>query len=161
MPYTLGEAAKHTGLSKPTLQRAIKSGKLSASRNEDGSYSIDPAELERAYPIAERSSNATGNMKRSETPIESGALQVEVALLREKLTSASIEREREREQLNRQIEDLQRRLDAEAEARRVEGEERRKLTAILTDQREKAAQLPTPASEPQKFGLFGLFRRRG
>ena len=161
MHYTLGEAAKRTGLSKPTIQRAIKSGKLSASRNEDGSYSIDPAEVERVYPVGERSSHQNGHMKQDETLDVSGGLQVELAVLREKLSSANIEREREREQANRQIEDLQRRLDVEAEARRVEGEERRKLTAILTDQREKAGQEPTPAPEPQKPGFLGLFRRRG
>ena len=42
-----GEAAKAVGFSKPTLSRAIKNGKLSAKRLDDGSYSIDAAELER------------------------------------------------------------------------------------------------------------------
>ena len=50
MPYTLGQAAKATGLSKPTLSEAIKKGKISAARNENGSFSIDPAELHRVYP---------------------------------------------------------------------------------------------------------------
>jgi len=47
MSYTLGEAAKAVGFSKPTLSRAIKSGKLSARRLDDGSYSVDASELER------------------------------------------------------------------------------------------------------------------
>jgi hypothetical protein len=38
---TLVEAARKTGLT--TLARAIKSGRLSVSRKEDGSYEIDPA----------------------------------------------------------------------------------------------------------------------
>jgi excisionase family DNA binding protein len=50
MPYTLGQAAKATGLSKPTLSEAIKKGKISAVKNENGSFSIDPAELHRVYP---------------------------------------------------------------------------------------------------------------
>ena len=50
MPYTLGQAAKATGLSKPTLSEAIKKGRISATRNENGSFSIDPAELHRVYP---------------------------------------------------------------------------------------------------------------
>ena len=156
MYYTLGEAAKRTGLSKPTVQRAIKSGKLSASRNDDGSYSIDPAELERVYTVLPVTSDANGHMKQDETPIETVGLQVELAVLREKLSSASIEREREREILNRQIEDLQRRLDSEAEARRQEGEERRKLTAILTDQRQPA---PQPAPEAPRKPAQGFFAR--
>ena len=32
MPYTLGQAAKAVGKSKPTIARAIRSGRLSASR---------------------------------------------------------------------------------------------------------------------------------
>jgi len=51
MPYTLGQAAKATGLSKPTLSEAIKKGKISATKNENGSFSIDPAELHRVYPL--------------------------------------------------------------------------------------------------------------
>lgn len=50
MPYTLGQAAKATGLSKPTISEAIKKGKISAVRNENGSFAIDPAELHRVYP---------------------------------------------------------------------------------------------------------------
>lgn len=49
---TLAEAAERVGKSKPTLQRAIKAGKLSASRDEHGAYRIDPAELARAYPAS-------------------------------------------------------------------------------------------------------------
>jgi len=43
---TLGQAARLTGFGKTTLTHAIKAGRLSASRREDGSYEIDPAELE-------------------------------------------------------------------------------------------------------------------
>src|SRR5215208_671205 len=44
---SLAQAAKAAGKSKQTLVRWIKSGKLSAIRNNDGSYEIDPAELAR------------------------------------------------------------------------------------------------------------------
>jgi len=47
---TLVEAARKTGLI--TLARAIKSGRLSVNRKEDGSYEIDQAELARLYPFA-------------------------------------------------------------------------------------------------------------
>ena len=50
MSYTLGDAAKAVGKSKTTLHRAIKSGKISAIKSEDGSYSIDPSELHRVFP---------------------------------------------------------------------------------------------------------------
>ena len=48
MKMTLGEAAKHSGLNKSTISRAIKDGKLSAEKSDEtGSYKIDMAELER------------------------------------------------------------------------------------------------------------------
>lgn len=52
MSYTLGQAAKATGKSKTTIQRAIAKGRISAGKNDVGAYSIDPAELHRVFPIA-------------------------------------------------------------------------------------------------------------
>jgi excisionase family DNA binding protein len=118
MVYTLGEAAKATGKSKPTIQRAIKSGTISAIKKDDGSYSIEPSELHRVFPPLPHASNDSGTMKQSETQPETGMLQRENELLRERL-----------EDKDHTIADLRRRLDAETE-------ERRKLTAILTDQRQ-------------------------
>ena len=50
MPYTLGQAAKATGLSKPTIANAIKRGRISALKDDIGQYAIDPAELHRVFP---------------------------------------------------------------------------------------------------------------
>ena len=49
--YTLGAAARAVGVHKATLHRAVKSGRLSARRNEDGTYAIDAAELSRVYDV--------------------------------------------------------------------------------------------------------------
>ena len=46
------EAAQIAGVSKNTIIRAIRSGKLSATRDETSAYQIDPAELARLYPDA-------------------------------------------------------------------------------------------------------------
>ena len=134
MTYTLGQAAKATGKSKPTIQRAIKNGRISAVRNDDGSYEIDPAELHRVFEPLRDAGNDTGDMKQSVPSGDTPQLQAEITILRERLTSLEFERERERNQFSDQITDLRRRLDAE-------GEERRKLTALLTDQRQQ----PEPA----------------
>jgi excisionase family DNA binding protein len=117
MGYSLGEAAKELGVSKPTVQRAIKAGRLSATRNDDGSYDIDPAELSRAFPPVTRASNVTPNLKQDETAGDTQVLQAEVEGLREQVALLKDERD-----------DLRRRLDAEAE-------ERRRVTMLLTDQR--------------------------
>lgn len=50
MKLTLGQAAREVGISKPSLSAAIKKGRISALKNESGSYEIDPAELFRVYP---------------------------------------------------------------------------------------------------------------
>lgn len=49
--FSLSQAAKRVGVSKATIHRAIKSGKLSANRQDDGSYKIDPSELSRVYQM--------------------------------------------------------------------------------------------------------------
>jgi len=50
MAYTLGEAAKATGKSKATISKAIKNGRISAHKDETGTFHIDPSELHRVYP---------------------------------------------------------------------------------------------------------------
>ena len=51
MALSLSQAAKVAGKSKSTINRAIKSGKISATRHDDGSYSIDASELSRVFQI--------------------------------------------------------------------------------------------------------------
>jgi hypothetical protein len=48
--FSLRQAAQEAGTSKSTILRAIQSGRLSATRPNDGGYSIAPAELFRVYP---------------------------------------------------------------------------------------------------------------
>lgn len=62
MVYTLGEAAKATGKSKATISKAIKSGRISAQKDETGTFHIDPSELHRVYP-------PTASSERIETPV--------------------------------------------------------------------------------------------
>jgi hypothetical protein len=50
MVYTLGEAARATGKSKATISKSIKSGRVSARKDETGTFHIDPSELHRVYP---------------------------------------------------------------------------------------------------------------
>jgi excisionase family DNA binding protein len=92
MALTLGQAAKHLGVSKPTISKAISSGKLSATRLDDKSFAIDPAELERykamnghRFPVTQKETPAS---LRVETPPETSmetALQLVHAEARAKL----------------------------------------------------------------------------
>jgi excisionase family DNA binding protein len=104
MQLTLGQASKQVGVSKPTLSKAISTGKLSATRREDGS-AIDPAELCRYVEAnGHRFHSATGNGSRVETPPDDTAsaaaieAQVEAlrqveALLRQELVDVRIDRD--------------------------------------------------------------------
>lgn len=109
MLFTLQQAATVTGKAKSTIQRAIKSGKLSASRNSDGSYSIDSSELARVYPL-----QATGSdpptMKQDATHERNN----ETALLQLKIELLQMQLEQAKETTN----DLRRRLDASDAERR-------------------------------------------
>ena len=129
MQLTLGQASKQVGVSKPTLSKAISTGKLSATRREDGSWAIDPAELCRYVEAnGHRFHPATGNGSRVETPDDTAsaaaiAAQVEALhqveiLLRQELTDVRIDRDR---------------WCAEASAWRDQAQA---VTRQLTDQRE-------------------------
>lgn len=136
MNYTLGEAAKAAGFSKPTLSRAIKNGKLTAKKLEDGSYQINPSELERWKEAnGHRNTQKTQIKTPPETPNRNSALQSEVEALLQQLETSKLERARERDQLVDQIEDLRTRLTKA-------DEERNRLTAVLTDQRRQPSELP-------------------
>jgi excisionase family DNA binding protein len=95
MKFSLRTAAQHTGTSKSTILRAIKSGRLSAARLDDGGYEIDGAELERVYPTqqAQRSTeramdhSATGD-DTPRTADATAALAAEISGLREILRRA-------------------------------------------------------------------------
>jgi hypothetical protein len=89
----LGQAARAADVSKTTVQRAIKSGRLSATRQEDGSYVIDPAELHRAFPGVSCDGYGDGEMKQSVTINVTGELRVVIEMLREQLAMLKDERD--------------------------------------------------------------------
>ena len=135
MGYSLAEAARASGKSKMTIQRAIKGCKISASRNEDGSYDIDPSELHRMFPVVSDDDTDKGNMVREDTHNAINVLQLEIKVRDEKITSLQAERERERKILQDGVEDLRHRLDQSEEERR---KTQAQLTGLLTDQRQEA-----------------------
>ena len=117
---TLGEAAKLTGKSKPTISKAIKDGRISGNK-VDGVFQIEVSELMRVYPA------------KSNTPVEADApvqtsqddaiLTLEKKHLEEKLQDAErrlLKMEQERDQA---IQDAR--------------EDRAKFMALLEDKRPK------------------------
>jgi hypothetical protein len=126
---TLGQAAKETGLSKPSISKAIKTGRLSAVKTENGEYQIDPVELFRVYPVT---SKPKADILQEETLSLPNGLQAALDAMRELLGQVEGERD-----------DLRRRLDEEAADRRASAEEVRRLTLLITNQAK-----PEPAIKP-------------
>ena len=117
MGYSLRQAADICGKGRSTIHRALKSGKLSGSRDDKGEWLIDGAELARVFPWDSHGHvqwDAAGQQR--DASGTSDIMAVKVAMLEQQL-------EREQET----VADLRKRLDR-AEDR---------VTA-LTDQRSGA-----------------------
>jgi excisionase family DNA binding protein len=103
---TMTEAAHASGVSKSTIHRAIKSGKLSAERGAGGEYAIDAAELSRVYKTVTHARDAS--VKQNETASEAvgtapavAALEAELRVLRERLDDLKTDRDAWRQQAER------------------------------------------------------------
>ena len=131
---TLGQAAKETGLSKPSISKAIKTGRLSAVKTENGEYQIDPVELFRVYPVT---SKPKADTLQEETISLPNGLQAALDAMRELLGQVEGERD-----------DLRRRLDEEAADRRASAEEVRRLTLLITHQPKPEPAIKPPAVSP-------------
>lgn len=141
---TLGQAAEMCGWSKGAISKAIKSGKMSVHEKTKAGFQLDPAEVLRVFP----KKTETFTNEQLETPDKrsgNSAVSTEVNALRQQIATAELERIREREQLTDRIESLQQMLADEKS-------ERRQLTALLSDQREKMV-------EPPRKGFWARFRR--
>lgn len=122
--FSAKQASKEVGKATSTITSAIKSGKLSATKNENGSFEIDPSELFRVYP-------KKPNSKRPDPIIESSndtrMLEQEVKHLKERLEDRNIALDEK----NDVIEDLRTRLDKS-------DQDRRNLTMITNDNKIEA-----------------------
>jgi hypothetical protein len=104
--YTLAQAIAATGRSRSTLIRAIRSGKISAVRDEAGTYLVEPSELHRMFPAIMSAGDgmptdlSNGMPRHADLATMLRAEQDKVIILQDVIS------------------DLRRRLDAEAEERR-------------------------------------------
>ena len=98
MAYTLGQAAKATGKSKATIAKAIASSRISATKNEDGTYDIDPAELHRLYPIKKTIPNESLHLLTPDQTVEIERLKATVEGLERLCRQIEGERDSLREQ---------------------------------------------------------------
>lgn len=112
--FSVGQAARLVGCGKTTITRAIKSGRISAERLDDGSYRIDGSELMRVYSIkaetleqSHETVTAVHHATSSETLVTPdvtarlAALDAEVKGLRELLNEVKDSRDQWRAQAER------------------------------------------------------------
>jgi len=155
MKHTLGTAAKATGVSKSTIYRAVKSGKLSASRNADEEYEIDPAELHRVYePVSERVRN--DDMKRNatpdETPDETGSSSM-VLWFRDQLEATQHKLEQKSTELSdvtAELQDTKGRLIEHREAARLLEDKSREWEQALAERQAETKSARNEAAELSK-----------
>ncbi len=92
---TLCQAAKVSGRTKATISEAIKKGRISARKNDLGRYEIDPAELNRVYPIPAKEQTAPTAVEVAEFKGRIETLQAVIRGLEQ--TLAQVEGERDRQ----------------------------------------------------------------
>ena len=132
MGYTLGQAAKAVGMSKTSILRSIKAGRISAGRDEFGQWAIEPCELHRVYPpLADDTGTGNGTEERGVTGGETA--------LAEANTRATLAEAR--------LSDFKSMLDDIREQRDRWQQQAERLAALaITDQRKE----PAPA-QPQSW----------
>lgn len=91
----LTQAAKLAGVSRNTLHRHIKKGKISKEIDGQGNPVVSISELERVYGTLTRGdSNDTAPKLQHDTPNNDSVLQVELKFLREHVEDLRTERDR-------------------------------------------------------------------
>jgi hypothetical protein len=148
MQFSLSQAAKETGKGKSSIHRAIKSGKLSAQRHEDGTYSIDAAELFRAFPPAPPQPVPERGMEPHQEPPATPTVTEEVLRVRVEMLTAQLEREQDT------VADLRRRLDRAEE--RILVLSHSPVTAPVAP---AAASIQPTSPKPHRRGLWSFLRR--
>lgn len=108
MKYTAGQAAKASGVATATITRALKSGKISGQKDDNGAWMIDPAELHRVFPPVALKVHEKANMKRDATlferderPTEDSVSQRELQIIREALADVREDRDKWRDMAER------------------------------------------------------------
>ncbi len=150
MAFTLAEAAKAIGRDKSTLARAVRTGRLSATRDADGVWRIDESELRRVYPVEMSAPGATVGATPGAaavtvgdapgiTPSVPGAAPPDNGAMLQVLARLADAHD-QITYLRALVASLDGKLD---QARDELTAERAKVTALLTDQRQPAPQ-PVP-----------------
>jgi len=96
MSLSPAEAAKHVGLTKQSVIKAIRSGRLSAVKDASGGWSIEPVELFRVWPAVNQDRGKVTPQVDAGLPPENNevvaALKGQIELLRSQLDDVRVDR---------------------------------------------------------------------
>lgn len=96
MSLSPAEAAKHVGLTKQSVIKAIRSGRLSAIKDASGGWSIEPVELFRVWPAVNQDRGKVTPQVDASLPPENSevvaALKGQIELLRSQLDDVRVDR---------------------------------------------------------------------
>lgn len=121
---SIREAVKIYQVSRPTLTKALKMGKISGVQDEKGQWQIDPSELARVYQPRTGHPETTGKGEPVNFTSKNTTLQSEVEELKGRLMDAeqrAAVAEALAEERSKHIEDLRRMLPSPSEPRRRVG----------------------------------------
>jgi DNA-binding transcriptional MerR regulator len=157
MPYSMSKAAKVAGVSKTTMHKWVKSGKVTSTKLNDGTYSIEESELTRVIESRKQVTSTTviqpvntGNISLTSEPLNLSIYRSNT--LNEVKYAAALEAvSHERKLLRQQVNELRQRAET-AEARSEAAAERyhdsiKTITKLLEDKREA----------PQRKKFLGMF----
>jgi hypothetical protein len=99
MSYTLAEAAAACGVNKSTVLRAVKSGRISGTRDDLGVWHVEAVELHRVFPPVASAAASTEAMPHHAPP--DPATDALVAELRAVIADLRRDRDEWREQAQR------------------------------------------------------------
>ena len=112
---SIREAVKHFDVSRPTLQKALKSGKISGVQDGQGTWTIDPSEMARVYQPRQDEVVKDGGQEHENLSTRNTPLHGQVETLKELLADAekrAAVAEALAEERGKHIEDLRRMLPA-------------------------------------------------
>ena len=157
MPYSMSKAAKVVGVSKTTMHKWVKSGKVTSTKLNDGTYSIDESELNRVIESRKQvtSTTVTSDVNTGNTASQASPLDLSIYrtnTISELKYAAALEAvTHERKLLREQVTELRQRAEA-AETRSEAAAERyhdsiKTVTRLLEDKRE-------PQQRKRFLGIF-------
>lgn len=162
MSISVKEAADAVGMSKAAVFKAIRMGKISAEKNQNGEWRIEPVELFRVFdPVHSVNSNGHSAVSDGQHPIHSSTQPIHtlsIDTLRERVAQLERMIGSKEELIAAKDDTIAAKDDALADLRarlNVEQEERRRLSMLLA----APTTQPTPPVAPTPAKPKGFWQR--